>query len=119
MRKNKPAQIIRVKQDLWDRLRKLIPDPEGRGRRPKRGKECLEAIIYVLRTGCQWAELPKDYPPKSTVHLRFTTWCQRGIFKKLWEMLIIEYDDLKGLDWEWISGDCVIVKAPLGGEKNR
>ena len=72
-----------------------------------------------MRTGCQWKELPKEYPPKSTVHDTLQRWRKQELFLNLWKELLIEYDDLQGLDWEWLSGDTSMVKSPLGGEKNR
>lgn len=110
------ANVLRLKEPLWERLSVLIPEPAGRGRRPDNAKGCLEGILYVLRTGCQWDELPKCYPPKSTVHDRLKAWAERGILEKLWQTILIEYDDLKGIGWEWLSADGCITKAPLGGE---
>lgn len=110
------ANILRLKEPLWERLAELIPEPKGRGRRPTNPKGCLEAILYVLRTGCQWDELPACYPPKSTVHDRLMAWSERGILEQLWQTILIEYDDLKGIGWEWLSADGCMTKAPLGGE---
>jgi transposase len=100
-------------------MEKSIPEPAGAGRRPANNKECFEAVLYLLRTGCQWSELPQDYPPKSTVHDRFQAWCERGIFTHLLGTLLLEYDDLYGLGWDWLSADAAMTKAPLGGGKNR
>jgi transposase len=119
MSKSNEAQIYRVEDSLWKRLNKHIPVPSGSGRRATRDKECFEGIIYVIRTGCQWKELPKEYPPKSTVHDALQRWRENGLFLNLWKELLIEYDDLEGLDWEWLSGDTSMAKAPLGGKKNR
>jgi putative transposase len=119
MDKSKEPQIYRVENELWIRLSKALPIPEGRGRRPTDDKGCFEGIIYVMRTGCQWKELPKCYPPKSTVHDRLQNWRKSGVFINLWMELLIEYDDLLGLDWEWLSGDTSFVKSPLGGEKKQ
>jgi transposase len=116
---NSEPQIYRVEDALWERLDKAIPVPQGRGRRPEHNKECFEGMVYVMRTGCQWKELPKEYPPKSTVHDRLQSWRKIGLFENVWMELLIEYDDLQGLDWEWLSGDTSSVKSPLGGEKNR
>lgn len=74
MSKSNEPQIYRVKDSLWERLKKLIPKPEGRGRRPENEKGCFEGIIFILRTGCQWKDIPKDYPPKSTVHDCLQKW---------------------------------------------
>ena len=119
MATNSEPQIYRVETPLWERVEKLLPLPQGRGRRPAKAKECFEGIIYVLRTGCQWRELPSDYPPKSTVHDRLQSWRKLDLFEDLWKELLIEYDDLKGLEWEWLSGDTSSVKSPLGGGENR
>lgn len=119
MSKNNEAQIYRVEDSLWGRLSKHIPVPPGSGRRTTKDKGCFEGIIYVMRTGCQWKELPKEYPPKSTVHDALQRWRECGLFLNLWKELLIEYDDLQGLDWEWLSGDTSLVKSPLGGKKNR
>jgi transposase len=119
MTKNNEPQIYRVENSLWERLSKVIPVPQGSGRRPEKDKECFEGIIFIMRTGCQWKELPNEYPPKSTVHDRLQSWREIGLFKDLWRELLIEYDDLQGLDWEWLSGDTSFAKAPLGGEKKQ
>jgi putative transposase len=119
MTKNSEPQIYRVENSLWERLSKLIPIPQGSGRRPEKDKECFEGIIYVMRTGCQWKELPKCYPPRSTVHDRLQSWRKLGLFLNLWKELLIEYDDLHGIHWEWLSGDTSFAKSPLGGKKNR
>ena len=55
----------------------------------------------------------------STAHLRFQEWVRAGVFLKLWEVGLERYDELKGLDWSWLSMDGAMTKAPLGGEKNR
>lgn len=119
MKRENLPQIYRVKDKFWERLKALLPMPQGSGRRPTRDKECFEGIIFVLRTGCQWSELPKEYPPKSTVHDRLQSWVKAGIFKKLWAELLVEYDEKEGLDWQWLSIDTSSVKSPLGGKKNR
>lgn len=119
MSKNNEAQVYRVKDSLWERLKQLIPPPQGRGRRPVSEKGCFEGIIFILRTGSQWKDLPKEYPPKSTVHDCFQKWRRQEVFSDLWKNILEEYDEVEGINWEWLSGDSSSVKAPLGGEKNR
>jgi putative transposase len=46
-------------------------------------RACLNAIRYLLKTGCQWRMLPKDFPPKSTVHEAFTRWSARGLWEQI------------------------------------
>jgi putative transposase len=45
----------------------------------------LDAIFYVLYTGCRWEELPRTFPPKSTVHKRFQVWEEEGFFSTLFK----------------------------------
>lgn len=104
---------------LWEKARKLLPPwpekPKG-GRPPIPDKQAFYAIFYVMRTGIQWKALPRQLGAPSTVHDRFQKWVREGIFKKLWEEELIDYDQTKGIDWEWQSLDGAITKAPLGSE---
>src|SRR6202035_246916 len=53
----------------------------------------------------------------SSAHRRFQEWTSNGVFVTLWAQGLEEYDALKGLDWEWLSMDGAMTKAPLGGER--
>ena len=90
----------------------------GRPRTPDR--DCADAIFYVLRTGCQWRALDEtELVPHSTAHDRFQEWAEAGVFLKLWQAGVEQFDELQGIEWEWLSMDGAMTKAPLGGEKNR
>ena len=92
----------------------------GGGRPRKSDRDCLNAVLYVLRTGCQWQALDKTkFCPHSTAHDRFQEWQRAGVFTKLFDAALKDYDELKGIDWSFLSLDGVMTKAPLGGEKNR
>ena len=79
-------------------------------------RNVLEGILYVLRTGCQWKMLPKEYGSGSTCHRRFQQWSTSKVFQRLWTRLLRVYDNLAGIQWNWQSLDSVSVKAPLGGK---
>src|SRR5271169_3447818 len=82
-------------QDLtdtqWEVLHVLIPEPErredGRGRPWKGRREVLNGILYVLRTGVAWADLPDCYPPYQTCHRRFQQWARSGVLRGVLEAL--------------------------------
>ena len=57
----------------------------SKGKYPR--KEMLNAILYVLRTGCQWTDLPHDFPPWKSVYSQFLRWRDKGIFIKLNDVL--------------------------------
>ena len=76
----------------------------------------LAAIFYVLRTGIQWKALPRSFGASSSVHRYFMYWCEQGFFKALWIAGLNRYDEAKGIDWTWLSGDGSMNKAPLALE---
>jgi len=80
----------------------------------------MDAIFFVLRTGCQWNALnATGICSSSSAHRRFQEWTAAGVFQKLWVVGLEEYDELQGIDWSWQSMDGAMTKAPLGGGKNR
>ena len=122
---NRTTTGFQISDELWALLEPLLPKRinthgfgGGRPRVPDR--RCADAIFYVLRTGCQWEALNQtELCPKSTAHDRFQEWAQAGVFLQLWRVAVEQFDQLKGIDWEWLSMDGAMTKAPLGGEKNR
>ena len=115
----------RVSDALWAVLEAKVPKHEnthrfGGGRPRVPDRQCADAIFYVLRTGCQWGALDAtDLCPHSTAHDRFQEWVAAGVFLKLWKAGVEQFDELKGIDWRWLSMDGAMTKAPLGGEKHR
>ena len=85
---------------------------DGPARNPR---TVFNGILYVLRTGCQWKMVPREYGSGSTLHAYFQAWGKKGFFRKLWERAAQEYDRLKGLDWEWQAMDSFTVQAPVKG----
>jgi transposase len=76
----------------WELLKPLIYPADarrkrGRWRQPNSARACLDAIRYVLKTGCQWSMLPKEFAPKSTVHDALATWTEQGLWPRINEAL--------------------------------
>lgn len=72
----------------WERLRPLLPAPAERGRKRRVDlREIVNAIFYVLHTGCQWDYLPHDFPPHDTVYGYFRHWTQEGTWERLNDVL--------------------------------
>ena len=122
---NRTTTGFRISDALWAVVQPLLPEHVnhhrfggGRPRVPDRA--CADAIFYVLRTGCQWAALNQtDLAAKSTAHDRFQAWVEAGVFLRLWQVGVEQFDELQGIEWDWLSMDGAMTKAPLGGEKNR
>src|SRR5437764_3912164 len=76
MRTNKyPSDVT---DEQWALIRDLIPVYPGGRPRKTNLRDVVDAVFYVLRTGCQWRYLPKDFPPKSTVWRYFDEWRHNG-----------------------------------------
>ena len=107
-----------VPDEFWKSLSPLIPDhpigPKG-GRRPKLHRVIFNGILYVLRTGCQWKMMPREYGSGSSAHRHFQAWVRSGVFHGLWRLCLQQYDHLKGIDWEWQTVDSATVSAPVKG----
>src|SRR5437588_9433848 len=118
------AAAWRIPDDLWEEINWLIPKhvnthPFGGGKPRTPDRVCMDAIFFVLRTGCQWKALDATrFCPGSTAHDRFQEWVAAGVFLEIWKAGLLEYDCLKGIDWSWLSMDGCMTKAPLGGEKD-
>ena len=75
----------------WAGLDALVPEPprrkDGRGRPRKGRRSVLNGILWVLRTGAPWADLPERYPSYQTCHRRFQEWVRSGIMRGVLEAL--------------------------------
>jgi len=124
MRQKKSWEITDA---FWEAAEPLIPKKErdsakkyqrkpGGGRPPIEPRKALEAIFFVLRTGIQWKAVPKTFGAASAIHRYFLFWSGKGFFKSLWIAGLERYDEAKGIDWTWLSGDGCMTKAPLALE---
>ena len=117
---NHHTTIIRIPDKLWDEIKKILPKekpPKTVGRPIVAYRKVLDGILYVLRTGCQWKMLPKEYGSGSTSHRRFQEWNSLDVFKKTWIRLLKIYDEEVGINWTWQSIDSISIKSPLGGPR--
>jgi transposase len=114
----------RIPDSLWEKIEPLLPSrkrhPLGCHNPRVPDRDAMNAILFVLRTGCQWNALnATGICSSSSAHRRFLEWTEAGVFHELWRQGLAEYDRLVGIDWAWLSMDGAMTKAPLGGEKNR
>jgi transposase len=76
----------------WSRLSPLLNEPRGErhagGRPPKyEQRKVVDALLYVVKTGCQWRQLPSDFPPWKTVHEHFRAWRDSGVWERIGQTL--------------------------------
>ncbi|WP_192805327.1 IS5 family transposase [Noviherbaspirillum aerium] len=122
MKQGKRDDGFRMSDVLWQQIEPLLPAPKPhplgchRPRVPNRA--AMDAILLVLRTGMQWNALDDTgVCTCSSAYRRFREWVDAGVFATFWRLGLLEYDELKGIDWSWLALDGTMTKAPLGGKK--
>lgn len=108
--------------EQWAMIEPLIPEEE-RVPKPRRGRpwrsprEVLSGILWILRTGAPWQDLPKRYPPSQTCHRRFQRWVRMGVLGKILRALAQDLKERGGLDLEecFIDGTFVVAKKGASG----
>lgn len=110
--------------DLWKRVERLLPKPKKRrrrysGRKRLEDRKVLTGIIFVLRTGIPWREMPVELGCGSgmTCLRRLKQWRKGGVFQKLYEVLLADLQGAEKIDWSRAIVDSVSGRAPGGGEK--
>jgi putative transposase len=96
-----PEPRSRYPSDLsdaeWSLLEPLLESPERRGRPPKwPARRVTDAVFYLLRSGCAWRMLPKEYPPWQTVYYHFWKWRRDGRLRQAHDRLREEVREAEG-----------------------
>jgi transposase len=111
-------QTKRILTDAqWERIAPHLPRhvPSRQGGRPRADdRECLEGILWLLRTGSRWRDIPLDLPSGSTCWRRLQEWAGEGVLQDLHTILIEELDDLGALDFEELFADATFIRAKKG-----
>lgn len=106
----------------WQTLDDLIPEPErredGRGRPWKDRRAVLNGILWVLRTGAPWADVPDRYPSYQTCHRRFQQWVRSGVMRGILEALALDLKIRGVLDVEEAFIDGSFAPAKKGALKS-
>jgi transposase len=107
--------------ELWQTIQPLLPrhkaKPGKRGRPPVDDRACLTGIVFVLKTGLPWEDLPLEMGCGSgvTCWRRLRYWQRRGVWKKLLHALLQRVGQEKGIDWEHCCVDSQTFRAVFGG----
>src|SRR5256885_14214698 len=127
----KDVPAWQLSDSFWERINPLLPKPKSRlrgrgknrknvgGRPPADPRPLMAGILYILRTGCQWNAAPKEFGSGKTLHRYFQFWTRKRVFKRMWRAGVEEYDEGKGVGWEWEAGGAAVTKTPLGGPSTR
>jgi hypothetical protein len=97
----------------WARIAPLLPEPR---RYPTRADDrgCLEGILWVLRTGARWGDLPAQYPSPATCWRRLAEWQRQDVWLTLWRAFLSDLDARGQLDWSEAFLDATFAPAKKG-----
>jgi transposase len=110
------ARREELTDEQWAIIGPLIPPPpcrqDGRGRPWRDNREALNGILWILRSGARWKDLPERFPPYQTCHGRFQQWVRGGVLKEVLEALAQDLSTRGELDLSecFIGGTFVVAK---------
>ncbi|MGQ0530722.1 MAG: IS5 family transposase [Panacagrimonas sp.] len=111
----------RLSDAHWDRIRDHFPEeqyPDDRpGRKPVPAREVLDAVLWILNTGAQWAMLPQCYPNYKTVHRRFQQWCRQEVLRGVLTQLANDLREQGVIDERESFIDATFAFAKGGGDE--
>ena len=105
----------------WKLIADLFPEPprtSAGGRPPVPPRPCLEGVLWVLRTGARWQDLPERYPSPSTCWRRLKAWSESGLFREAWTRLLSRLEEFGGIDWEEAIADGTFAPAKKGATRS-
>lgn len=111
--------MAELTDEQWERIKQhLPPGPRSRkGGRPRADdRACLEGILWVLRSGARWKDLPKDrgFPSPATCWRRLARWERGGVWLRLWSAFLDELGEAGKLDWSECFADATFAPAKKG-----
>jgi len=109
---------ISLNKTQWSKIQPHLSGRAATGRPPADDKRTLEAILFVLTTGCRWRDLPSEYDGYVTAWRRHRRWTQDGTFARIWHMLLFELEFKGKLDLKKCALDGSFVRAKRGANES-
>lgn len=107
--------------EQWELIEELLPPPASTGRPPKDRRLMLNGILWILRTGAPWRDIPERFGRWRTVYGYFQQWRADGTFDRILEAMQIRLDREGKIDWDlWcIDGSSVRAARAAGGASKK
>ena len=107
----------RLTDEHWSRIKGHLPTyvPSAKGGRPRANdRECLEGILWLLRSGARWRDIPVDLPSGCTCWRRLQEWAGEGILEEIHGQLLAELGDAGQLHLKELLADATFIRAKKG-----
>jgi len=117
MVRSKRSYRAAVSDEQWEKIEPLLPKRKSStkgGRTPLSNRDCFEGILWVLRSGARWKDLPDSYPSASTCWRRLRDWEEQGVWLKIWRAFVGELDEKGQIDWQETFADGTFSPAKKG-----
>ena len=108
---------VEVSDEQWEKIKPHLPrrKPSRKGGRPPADdRACWEGILWVLRSGARWRDLPDRFPSPSTCWRRLTEWEAEGVLEKIWHTFLDTLDERGLIDWDEVFVDGTFSPAKKG-----
>jgi len=105
----------RLTDDQWELIEDIFPSPAGTGRPPADPRDVMDGILWILRTGAPWRDLPEELGKRSTVHDHFTNWNEDGTLGEILSRLQAAHVDVGEIDEQLWCVDGTVVRAARCG----
>ena len=100
------AKRYELSNEQWSRIEHLLPGKKGDpGRTGDDNRLFVNAVLWVLRSGARWSDLPERYGKYKSVHKRFTRWAKKGVWERVFESLTGDPDN------QYLMLDTTLVRA--------
>jgi len=108
------ATPTELTDEQWELIEPLLPKRARTGRPRAEDRKTINGILWVLRTGARWADMPRKYGAPSTAHVRLQTWQAQGVWENIWRTLLASLDEKGKLDWSKAHLDGTFIAAKKG-----
>jgi transposase len=105
----------------WEKIRPLLPPVRKSrhgGRPPANDRKVVEGILWILRSGARWQDLPEEFPSPSTCWRRLRDWEEQGIWLTIWRAFLAELNQREQLNWSEAFLDGSFAPAKKGARKS-
>jgi transposase len=104
----------RLTDKQWEQIVPHLPPPKKTGRPRADDRTTLDGILYMLRSGARWCDLPREYGSPTTVWRRLRQWEAQGVWEQIWRAVLASFDAQGKLEWAQAFLDGSFVPAKKG-----